>query len=107
MEGSGKRFLGNEAGKRKGYVMNESLMMGNMNGKIEDRDTGGNDKELRFFLLSSFLSTSVGILYSYLLIKLVHEVFFGEECMARKGSRGSSSCCPFLCFEENEILLYR
>lgn len=44
MEGSGKICLGNEAGKRKGYVMNKLLMMGNMNGKIEDRDTEGNDR---------------------------------------------------------------
>lgn len=41
MEGSGKNCLANEAGKRKGHVMNELLMMGNMNGKTEDRDTEG------------------------------------------------------------------
>lgn len=105
MEGSGKRFLGNEAGKRKGYVMNESLMMGNMNGKIEDRDTGGNDKELRFFLLSSFLSTSVGILYNYL-SNWCMKFSLGKNAWLGREAEGASSCSPFLSFEENEILLY-
>lgn len=45
--------------------MNELLMMGNMNGKIEERDTGGGLTGAEFFS-TFFLSTSVGILYSYL-----------------------------------------
>lgn len=32
--------------------------------------------------------------------------YFGEECMARRGSSGICSCSPLLSFEENEILLY-
>lgn len=59
------------------------------------------------FFSTFFLSFYFGWHFVQLLIsKLVHEVFFGEECMARKDSRGSPSCSLFLSLEENEILLY-